>query len=191
MTRPSPAAEPTPLTPALTDGLPRSEPRRELFSESAIYGLILVSALLLVSEDLTQGSWDTFVKVLGTVIVFWIAHVFAHIVAQLSAGITGSDRSGKAHSLAFRHAVRHAFAHSSGLLVAAIVPLVIVFAGVLSIISAEDATTAALWADVVLLGALGVFGAGGWTKNLAFRIVAGLLTALLGVAIIVLKAIFH
>lgn len=175
--------------------------RRELVSESAIYGLILVSALLIVVSRGDQSSWDTFLKVSGTVVVFWVAHVFAHVVAQLSAsGIRGEhagsgtafDEASEAREVAdFRAALRHALANSAGLLLAAIVPLAIIFAGVLKLISGDIATWAALWVDVALLGLLGYFGSAGWTKRTSLRIAASTVTALFGVSIMLLKALIH
>ncbi|MBC9937584.1 MULTISPECIES: hypothetical protein [unclassified Leucobacter] len=173
--------ETRPLAGARARGL-----RRDLVSESAIYGLILVSALLIVVSRGEQSSWDTFLKVSGTVVVFWVAHVFAHIVARLSSVGSGSGEAGE-----FRSALRHALAHSTGLLLAAIVPLAIIFAGVLKLINGDTATWAALWVDVALLGLLGYFGSAGWTKRRSLRIVASAVTALLGVSIMLLKALIH
>lgn len=164
---------------------------REFFSESAIYGLILVSSMLLVVGRADQSSWQTFYKVLGTVIVFWIAHVFAHVVANLSDGGVRDDSTREAQMGAFRDAVRHALAHSKGLLIAAVVPLAIIATGALSILASDTATVTALWADVVLLGILGYFGSRGWTRKPLLRLTAAVLTALLGVIITLLKAFIH
>lgn len=171
-----------------------------IVTESAIYGLILVSALLIVVGRGEQSSWETFIKVLGTVLVFWVAHVFAHVVAQLSAGRSNSPGAVSGDASvgeepvrlgAVRRAFSHAFAHSAGLLLAAVVPLVIILAGVLTFISGETATWTALWVDVALLGVLGFLGAGGWTRRLGLRLAAGTITALLGVSIMLLKAFIH
>lgn len=157
--------------------------RRNFVSESAIYGLLLVSAMLIVVARGEQSSWETFIKVGTTVVVFWVAHVFAHVIAQLS-------EAGPAAG-ALRRAVRHAVAHSSGILFAAILPLGIVLLGVLGFISGDTATWTALWIDVALLGLLGYFGTGGWTRRRSIRIAAGGLTALLGLSIMLLKALIH
>lgn len=87
--------------------------------------------------------------------------------------------------------MRHALTHSAGLLVAAIMPLTIVFVGVLGFISGDTATWTALWLDVALLAVLGYFGTGGWTKRPLLRLAAGGLTALLGVSIMMLKAFIY
>lgn len=170
--------------------------RRELVSESAIYGLLLVSAMLIVVGRSDQGTWETFIKVGTTVVVFWVAHVFAHVISQLSSA-RQPTASGTEHGLsrqeagALRQAFQYAFTHSSGILVAAILPLAIVLVGLLGFISGDAATWTALWVDVALLGVLGYFGTGGWTKRRSLRIVAGLVTALLGVSIMLLKALIH
>lgn len=170
--------------------------RRNLVSESAIYGLLLVSAMLIVVARGEQSSWETFIKVGTTVVVFWVAHVFAHVIAQLSEADPAAEAEdpyglSRQEAGALRRAVRHAVAHSSGILFAAILPLGIVLLGVLGFISGDTATWTALWIDVALLGLLGYFGTGGWTRRRSIRIAAGGLTALLGLSIMLLKALIH
>ena len=58
---------------------------RILMSEEAIYGLILVSGMIVVSYDLTGTSLNALITVVVTVIVFFAAHVYAGTLARLAA----------------------------------------------------------------------------------------------------------
>ena len=139
--------------------------KADLFSESAVYGLVMVSALLLVTNQYEVTSREVFIKVLGTVVVFWLAHAFATAVSHM--GVVADAKS------PFRESFRYAFAHSAGLLIAAVVPLAIVLLGVVNLISDDVALWTALWVDAVLLGLLGYFSSGAWTRNTSLRLRVG------------------
>ena len=97
-----------------------------LLTEEAIYGLILVSGMIVVSGQSGTASIEVLVTVIVTVAVFYAAHVYAGAVARLAAvGRTGH----------LRHALAHAARQSSGLLVAAVVPVVILALGTTHVIS--------------------------------------------------------
>lgn len=157
--------------------------RRDFFSEAAVYGLVMVSALLVVTNQYDVTSRDVFLKVLATTLVFWVAHVFATAVSHL--GVV-SDRESP-----FRESFRYAIGHSVGMLVAAVVPLAIVLLGVLNFVRDDVALWTALWVDALLLGLLGYFSAARWTRRTSMRLMVGTGTALLGVCIVVLKAFLH
>ncbi|MDJ0321928.1 hypothetical protein [Pseudarthrobacter sp. PS3-L1] len=157
--------------------------KADFFSESAVYGLIMVSALLMVTDRYDVTSRDVFIKVLITVAVFWLAHLFATGVARLSHV---PDRKSPIHE-----SMQYALVHSLGMLIAAVLPLAIVLLGVINLIGDEIALWTALWVDVVLLGVLGYVSAGSWTQKLSQRLTMGSATALLGVGIVLLKALIH
>lgn len=152
-------------------------------SESAIYGLLLVSALLVITGYRADTSWTVLLKVLGTVVVFWIAHVFAHVVAQLSEAREGS--------ISFRSVLLHASNRSSGLLIAAIVPLAIVLLGALDVLSDDTAVWLALIVDTALLALLGYLAFAHWSPRKSLRVGGAAATALLGIIIILMKAFIH
>ena len=157
--------------------------KADFFSESAVYGLVVVSAMLLVTNQYEITSREVFIKVLGTVVVFWLAHVFAMAVSRMGAVADAKSP--------FRESLRYALAHSVGLLIAAVVPLVIVLLGVVNLISDDIALWTALWVDAALLGLLGYFSSGAWTRNTSLRLRVGFGTALLGVGVVLLKAFMH
>jgi hypothetical protein len=155
-------------------------------SESAVYGVILVSAMVIVTGvgQKSDASLDVFLKVLGTVLVFWLAHVFADVVAGFGAG-DGDD------SVSVRRLIAHGVQNSWGLLAAALIPLTVILLGALGVLSDDAAVWTALWVDVVLLGALGYLAVARRTRRHAPRLIGALLTAGLGVAIMMLKAFIH
>lgn len=138
---------------------------------------------MMVTNRYEATSGDVFAKVLGTVVVFFLAHLFATAVSHLSH-VENVDAP-------LSESFRHALVHSVGMLIAAVVPLAIVFLGVVNAISDDIALWTALWVDVGLLGVLGYLSARAWTRRRALRLAVAAGTALLGVCIVVLKALIH
>ncbi|AMB59449.1 hypothetical protein [Microterricola viridarii] len=157
---------------------------RSLVSESAVYGVILVSAMVIVTGQKSDASLDVFLKVLGTVLVFWIAHVFAEVVA-------GYGASDGADSVSPGKLLRHGVQRSWGLLAAALIPLAVILLGTAGVLSDDAAVWTALWIDVVLLGGLGYLAVARRTPRHAPRLLGALLTAALGGAIMLLKVFIH
>ena len=157
---------------------------RMMVSESAVYGVILVSAMLIVTGQKSDASLDVFLKVLGTVVIFWIAHVFADVVGGFGAS-QGDD------SVSVRKLIRHGVHNSWGMLAAALIPLCVVLLGAVGVLSDDTAVWTALWVDVVLLGVLGYLAVARRTRRQAPRVIGALLTAGLGLAIMVMKAFIH
>ena len=133
-----------------------------LLTEEAIYGLILVSGMIVVSGQSGTASIEVLVTVIVTVAVFYAAHVYAGAVARLAAvGRTGH----------LRHALAHAARQSSGLLVAAVVPVVILALGTTHVIPDTTANWAALVVNTVMLAVLGWIAISRWSESWAARIV--------------------
>lgn len=89
---------------------------RILMTEEAVYGLILVSGMIVVSNSVAGTSFNALVTVFITVLVFFAAHVYAGTIARMamSEGQLGWGRS-----------IRIAARHSEGMLLVSVVPLVI------------------------------------------------------------------
>lgn len=160
---------------------------RNLSTESAIYGVVLVAGLVMIVGESVETSWEVFAKVCATVVVFWAAHVYAGIVAHLG------DELGSAVPLRQRiwSAARVAAAHSWGMLLAAVLPLFVLLLGHGTILDDESAVWGALWLCVMLLGVFGYAKVAAWTTNLWLRLASGGITAALGVVLVVLKASVH
>lgn len=156
---------------------------RALLSEGAIYGLVLVAGMIVVSRNLAGSSWDALNTVLATVVVFYAAHVFADTLT----GLTASD----GHKRTFRESFRHAIRRSFGMLGVAVVPVVVLALGVTDVLDDADAVWLALYVDVALLGAVGWWITA--TRSPSFWVRAGgaLLTGAFGGILILLKALIH
>lgn len=151
-------------------------------SEEAVYGLILVSGMIVVSNSLVGTSLNALITVIVTVLVFYAAHIYAGTLARLAAtdGVAG-----------FFPSLRASARHSLGMLVAAVPPLVILLLGVWRVFEDDTAIWTALFVDTALLGLLGWFAVSRWTKHVWPRIVSALITAAFGLVLVALKAFIH
>ena len=161
---------------------------RDLGSESAVHGVVLISGLLvIVAVQPDAAAPEVLVKVVATAAVFWLAHVYSGAVAHLG------DHHEEDHPSQVRlaRAVVYSLNHSWGMLSAAIVPIVILGFGVIGVLSYEQAIWGTLWVDVATLAVLGFIGVSTWSRSILPRLGGALATALLGVGLIVLKAMIH
>ena len=63
----------------------RERIHREHLAASAIYGTVVyVTILVLLEEDRTDPK-DAVAILVGTALVFWLAHVYAHLVPRIAA----------------------------------------------------------------------------------------------------------
>lgn len=156
---------------------------RAFLSEGGIYGLVLVAGMIVVSRNLAGGSLDALMTVFTTVVVFYIAHVFADTLTGLS-GEHGD-------ALTVRQSLRRALRRSAGMVGVAVVPLAVLALGVTDVLDDDDAVWLALIVDVVLLGAVGWWITAARTQNPWRRLGGALLIAALGGVLILLKALIH
>ncbi|WP_292846380.1 hypothetical protein [Microbacterium sp.] len=154
---------------------------RILMSEEAVYGLILVSGMIVVSNSVVGTSANALLSVVITVIVFFAAHVYAGTLARLAADEHSDLRS----------SVAAAARHSEGLLLVALLPIAVLLLGVTHLIDDEVAIWAALLVDTVVLGALGWIAVAKWTPRFWPRLASALITAAFGLVITALKAVIH
>jgi hypothetical protein len=161
----------------------RPGPRASLITEESVYGTILVSGMVVVSGAHDSTSWQTFLTVIGTVIVFWAAHVYAGTVA--GHGVVEGDQT--TLPMAFRRALRR----SLGFLISALPPSFVLLLGALRVVPDSLALWVALWLGVVILGVLGYSAFALRGSSWPVRILGCLGTAAFGVAMILLKAVIH
>jgi hypothetical protein len=70
----------------------RERIHRERLTAGAIYGTVVyLTILVLLEEDRTEPE-DAVAILVGTALVFWLAHVYAHLVPRIAA--TGRLRTG-------------------------------------------------------------------------------------------------
>ncbi|MGC5171239.1 hypothetical protein ACLQ2Q_11365 [Microbacterium sp. DT81.1] len=168
----------------MTQPDPKTELIRTAFAtEQAVYGVILVSGMIVVSGTAESTSWTVFWTVLVTVVVFWLAHVYAGTVAH-----HGLDHG---RVLGIRESFRQALAQSWGLLASALIPCTILLLGATKAVPDPVAIWAALWTGVVVLGVLGYAAFLRRGASWPMRIVGAVSTAGFGMVMIALKSIIH
>lgn len=155
---------------------------RVLMSEEAVYGLILVSGMIVVSGTLVGTSANALVTVAVTVLVFYLAHVYAGTLGRLAATDGGAELG---------VSIREAARHSLGMLAVSIAPLVILLLGTTDLIDDMTAIWCALIVNTVMLGILGWIAVARWTHHFWPRLLSALITAGFGVILIALKAFIH
>lgn len=160
--------------------------RDRVVTDDAVYGTVLFAALIATGSapdpnsdgipgDTTVLEPDDVLDVLliavTSLLVFWIAHVYARVLAR-----------GGLHS---------ALVHSSGMLWAAIPPTVLLVLGSIGVL--PDAVDWALLLSLVVLGFVGYGAAArrGRALQIRIRILSAVVAAVLGFAIIVVKVAVH
>lgn len=155
---------------------------RILMSEEAVYGLILVSGMIVVSYNLTGTSLSALVTVVVTVLVFFAAHVYAGTLARLAA------TDGKA---GLPDSIRAAVRHSLGMLLISLAPVAVLLLGVTRVVPDDLAIWLALVIDTLALATLGWLAVAKWTRNFWLRLASALTTAAFGLIIVALKAFIN
>lgn len=156
-----------------------------IVSEPAIHGVILVAGLVVILGNSEEASWDVLVKVIATLVVFWAVHVYASAVAHLGDEYEG-DTPWRTRAV---RATRDALDHSWGMLLAGVIPLVVLTLGTLNLLSDQNAIWGTLWVAVLILGILGWLGVASWSPRPQARLLGAVVTSLLGLALVVLKAL--
>ena len=151
-------------------------------TEYAIYGTVLVSAVIAVGwED--ETDLDVLLFVLGTVGVFWLAHVYAGVLAREE----DTEPRFRAIGIAARASIRH----TAGLLTAMVLPALFLLLAVVGWVDEYVAYYAALWVGVVVLAVLGYLASARRRSPWHLRVVSALVTATLGLLIIWLSSLVH
>ncbi|MDF2443112.1 MAG: hypothetical protein JWR01_1315 [Subtercola sp.] len=156
--------------------------RHRIVTPPAIYGTLLVAALIGTADD-GETDFEILTTVAPTLVVFWLAHVFAEGIAHY--GKHGHQR------VTMREALRFSIGLSAGLLYGGVVPCGLLVLGAVGIMGEAPAYGFSLLAPVVLLGALGWFALADRGARWPGRLGAALVTSFLGFIVIVLKIAFH
>ncbi len=151
-------------------------------TESAIYGTVLVSALIAVGWKY-DTDLEVFLFTLGTVAVFWLAHVYSGVVA--------SHGSARASGRVLWGLVLVSARHSVGMVLAMLVPAVFLLLSAVGGLDEYVGYYIALWAGVVTLAVLGFWNSVRRGRGWARRILNAAITASLGILIIWLSYLVH
>lgn len=142
-----------------------------------------MAGLIVVSSLHTSTSLEVLVTVVFTVVVFWMAHVYAGALARHGV------RDG--HQVGVRESLRASLTASAGLLVSALAPCLVLLVGTLRLVPDQLAEWAALWVCVAILGVLGFVGFRRRGASPLMCVVGALSTAAFGALMALLKAFVH
>ncbi|MFB6610243.1 hypothetical protein ACFCVO_07990 [Agromyces sp. NPDC056379] len=151
-------------------------------TEHAVYGLVLVTALITVG-----WKFDTDLEVLlfivGTVGVFWLTHIYAVVVA--------SRRTAEGRAVPIGRAVARSASRSVGMLLAMLLPVLALALATLGWVDEYVAYYIALCVGIVSLAVIGWVNSernrGAWY----FRLLSAVITTVLGLAVIWLSSLVH
>ncbi len=147
-----------------------------------IYGIILATALIgAFSEQPKVGPVATFIAVMGSAVIFWLAHGYAHILA---AGVVDREPI-------TRRAVGEALLRQLPLVLGALPPALVLLTEPLGLLSEDNTETLALFVGVALLAAFGLIAARRRQAGLLGTIVLTATSAGLGLVMVGLKAAVH
>lgn len=149
-----------------------------LRSPAAIYGLLVFAAFNTIASDHEATAWEVLGTSFGSLIVFFLAHVFAHT-------LTDHGRHGLRDSIAL------ALQHSGGMLYASIPAALTLAIGASQGMSGDDASDASMWVTLGVLAILGYVAYARRGAHVAVRLLGALGTALLGMCIVLLEYIIH
>jgi hypothetical protein len=161
---------------------PRHALWRAVFSPPFIYATIIVSAVIIVADEF-ESDLELVELTLGTIVTVWIAHVFSETVAR------GFDVHPRPTPV--RELLHEALVDSSGILLAAVLPLVFLLLGAAHILDAAWAYWASLIISMIALGVVGWMLVSRRGSRWPLRLVGALATAALGALAIALKALVH
>jgi hypothetical protein len=157
--------------------------RASFATEEAVYGVILVAGMIAVSGGHGASSLQVFATVLVTVVVFWLAHLYAGTVAG-----HGLDHD---RVVGLRESFRHALHRSLGLLLSSLIPLAILLLGATRVIDDRLTIWLSLWVCVAVLAVLGYIAFLRRGASWPVRLLGSLTTAAFGIVIIIAKALIH
>ena len=157
--------------------------RRHFATDEGVYGVILVAGMIVASGGAAATAWTVFLSVVGTVIIFWAAHVYAGTVAH------HGFENGRV--IGIRESLQGALRRSWGLLVSALIPASILLLGVAKIVPDDAAIWIALWMCVAVLAVLGYIAFARRRSPWHIRLLGAMATAGFGILMILLKSGIH
>jgi len=147
-------------------------------SPSAIYGLIVFTAFVTIAEDHAEDIGDMLGTSVASLLIFFIAHVFAHTLTE------HAERG-------FRGATRHALRHGVGMLYASVPSIIVLMVVDASGGNLGDAVDSCMLAAFVVLAILGYHAFQSRRAPIWARLLGAFATAMLGMFIVALEYGFH
>ena len=149
-------------------------------SAGAIYGTIAAMAVIAGTAKSSEPG-EALGLTIATLLVFWLAHVYAHALAHHLRGARRLDWS----------AVRAAMAEEWSLLQGPVPLLVLLTLGELGVLREPQAVRLALWLGVVELVTWGVLYARRQRWSWVTALTAGAVNGMFGLVIVVLEVVVH
>jgi hypothetical protein len=147
---------------------------------STVYGTVVVMATLTAAYATEKHPWKLAVLVASTVVVFWVAHLYAHGVSEsitLSRRVTLDE-------------VRHIARREAGIVFAAAAPIAVLVVGATGLLHETTAVWLALGIGLLTLAVEGIryarlegFGRKGTLGAVVLNLSLGLLVVALKVAV--------
>lgn len=147
-------------------------------SPSAIYGLIVFTTFVTLADDEAHDVAEVLLNSTSTLIVFFIAHVFAHT-------LTDHGDHG------FRASTRNAVRHAAGMLYASVPSILALAFGIATGQTVPDAVDNCITAMFVVLAILGYHAFRRRGYRVFGRIMGALATSFLGIVIVILEVAVH
>lgn len=151
-------------------------------TEATVYGIVLVTALTAIAWKF-ETDLEVLAFIVATTFIFWLTHVYARTV------VAHDDVTGQ--PVPVRKALAEAVRHSSGMLLAMLLPAVFLLLAALNVMDEYVAYFIALLIGVALLMMIGYLVALRNRRPWWRRILAAVITGLLGVIVIVLGILAH
>jgi hypothetical protein len=144
----------------------------------SVYGTIVVLGVLAAgSESEAIDAWELDVLMVGTVLVLWIAHVYAH-------GIADSVSAGKPLD---REAIRSLAVREVSIVLAAVGPAIVLLLGAFGLMGDENAVWLALAIGTLVLAFQGLRYAEATALRRRGTVVVVAINVALGLVIVALK----
>jgi hypothetical protein len=148
----------------------RDQLRREHFAAGAIYGTVVYLTVLVLLEEDRAKPEDAAGILVGTALVFWLAHIYAHLVPRMAA-------EGRVFTGRFRETAED----QAGTLVAVVFPLIPLVLAMLGVVTAHTGLRSAVAAGILSLAVFAIREARaagvGWSRSAgiaAFLVLAGI-----------------
>lgn len=151
-------------------------------TEYAIYGIVLVSALLAIGWKYNTDL-EVLLFTLGTVGVFWMAHIYSGVIARHIS----SEHEGRAIWSAVLDSARH----SVGMVLATLLPAFFLLLATVGAMDEYVAYYIALWVGVAVLAVLGYANSARRGSRWPLRLLNTATTSALGIGIIWLSTLVH
>ena len=148
--------------------------------EGAITGPVVCAAAIAVGAGHTKSTGELSLVIVGTVTVYWIAHLHAETI--------GASLTHRHHPIA---AFRHAFTETLPILGASVVPLGVLLLTTLLGASQRTAAWAALLATIALLTGYSYLAGARGGLDMRGRLASAAAGAGVGLLVVVLKVGLH